>query len=137
MSFEVPHDVQSASSYINNLLISKGYIQQDEKLQFCSQQLSPLSNEDEMMDSDNNPSPAHTVDQNMFETAVANDRQILNLINVLLETIDGDSAARAQMQSRAEQQQKALERSQEQLVRLKVKCEGLENQMSSHNRLNQ
>lgn len=124
MTSEVPDDITSASNYINNVLISKGYIQQHEALQFWSQQL--VRAKDQEMD-------VQATDTTVFE----NDRRTLNLINSLLETIDSDSNARMKLVNGTEQAQRTLDARDQQIQRLTTKCDALETQLSSTLRLNQ
>lgn len=130
MTLEVPHDIQSASSYINNILVTKGYIQSHEALRFWSQQLAGEGTKEDEEDAEMQDH------KDPFETAVSNDRVTLNLINSLLETIESDSTARETLMNRAEQAQKSLDGRDQHIQRLTSRCEALDQQLTSLNRLN-
>lgn len=130
-TLEVPHDIQSASSYINNTLISKGYIQQHEKLRFSSQQ---MAGDGEIDDDDEETKEPATSE---FDKAVENDRRMLNLISSLLETIEADNVTRDQLTDRVHQAIKARESNEQELQRARAKCAALEAQLAAATRLNQ
>ncbi|KAA8917210.1 hypothetical protein TRICI_000639 [Trichomonascus ciferrii] len=100
-------DVRSAASYVNNVLVSKGYIRDDEKLEFGRQE------EDEERDA-----------------------RTINVIYALLKTIDDDSKANEANEQLLKDFKRQREEENTRYERLKTKCEGLEKQVVSVEREN-
>lgn len=136
---EVPHDIESAASYINNALLSKGYIQNNELLEFMSHQFV-TSDDDEAAADDgtgveqDTDRPKSNSGKLTFDTAVETDRRLLNLINQLLETIDSDATTRDRLAEQTNQAMRARESAELELHRLQTKYRSMETQLSNATR---
>jgi chromosome segregation ATPase len=102
-------EIESAALYINNSLISKGYIRESERLLFKYADSSP-------------------------EEQATNTSRIINTIYALLKTVESDAKIKDGANIKIQELQKGLERERTQYSRLESKYDALDNQFQAAQR---
>lgn len=124
--FNVPHDIQSAASYVTNVLISNGFLDIDSSLELCTHQLHYLAtnvpfsktpsflfnahttNKDNESDKENRQEGTPEIPKKIQQRAIRSDRSLLDLLNSLLSAINNDSKSREQMFGKIEELKKEV-----------------------------
>jgi hypothetical protein len=140
----VPHDIQAASDYINNLLLSRGYISRADEIVFSTQALTDTAGNADPGASTNDTGGDSAMTDNFqnsgavpttrFERAINNDRKLLELLNTLLETIASDAAAHSTLQAELAARERALTKTEERLTQLQSRYEALDTQHAAAGR---